>query len=64
MSSNDVLVVEQGLHTPEELSDMEAIEVPKEILEEAHYMSLYMEKVLQKDDIIDAEFEAPDEWPT
>jgi hypothetical protein len=62
--SDVVYVVERGKHTKAELEAMPAIEVPKEILEDANFMNLYMEKVLQRDDVIDAEFEAPDEWPT
>jgi hypothetical protein len=35
----------------------------QEILDETMYLNLYMEKVLKRDDVIDAEFEAPNEWP-
>lgn len=61
--SDVVYVVEQGRYTKAELEAMPGIEVPRDILEHAEFINRYGEKVLQRDDIIDAEFEAPNEWP-
>ena len=55
--SDVVYVVPNGVYTEAELEAMPAMEVPQEILDSANFMNLYMEKVLKRDDVIDAEFE-------